>query len=261
MPGACENCPPSRIPIVRHHAHISRTRGKYVANRAGELLSSMFTFAIQSCDWKGENPAANVKANREEKRERFILPDEMGAFLGALKDEPNELIRDYVAISLFTGQRRGNCQAMRWAHINWHRAEWNIPGSETKNGKPLTVMLIPAALSILQRRLTSATSPYVFPGRRDSGHHLREPKAGWKRILQRAGIQDLRIHDLRRTFGAYQAGAGSSLLIIGKSLGHPTAATAVYARLDTSPIRMSVNRGVDAMLEAGGVSGLLGDGK
>lgn len=247
--------------VVRHHAHISRTRGKYVANRAVELLSSMFNFATEACEWKGSNPAANVKPNAEEKRERFLLPEEMPAFLEALNQEPNETIRDYVFLSLVAGQRRANMQAMRWAHINWQRAEWSIPGSETKNGKPLTVMLTPAALALLERRRAEAVSEFVFPGRGRKGH-LVEPKLGWKRILQRAGIQDLRIHDLRRTFGAYQAGAGSSLLIIGKSLGHTsTAATAVYARLDTSPIRMSVNRGVDAMLEAGGAAALLGDGK
>jgi integrase len=246
--------------VVRHHAHISRTRGKYVGNRAVELLSSMFNFAIESCNWKGSNPAANVKPNAEEKRERFLLPEEMSAFFKALKVEPNETIRDYVALSLFVGQRRANVQAMRWDQINWHRAEWNIPGSETKNSKPLTVMLTPAAISILQRRQTLVGSEYVFPGRGKSGH-LIEPKLGWKRILERGRIQNLRIHDLRRTFGAYQAGAGSSLLVIGKSLGHEsTAATAVYARLDTSPIRNSVNRGVDAMLEAGGLP-LLGDGQ
>jgi integrase len=246
--------------VVRHHAHISRTRGKYVGNRSVELLSSMFNFAIESCNWEKPNPAADVKPNPEEKRERFLLPEEMAAFFKALQQEPNETIRDYVALSLFVGQRRANVQAMRWDQINWHRAEWNLKGSETKNSKPLTVMLTPAAISILQRRQMQVGSEYVFPGRGRSGH-LVEPKLGWKRILKRARIHNLRIHDLRRTFGAYQAGAGSSLLIIGKSLGHEsTAATAVYARLDTSPIRNSVNRGVEAMLEAGGVAGLLEGG-
>jgi integrase len=69
----------------------------------------------------------------------------------------------------------------------------------------------------------------------------------------------LRIHDLRRTFGAYQACAGTSLPIIGESLGHKSlAATQVYARLNLDPVRASVTKAVDAMLLAGGVTGLLG---
>src|SRR6266542_3265310 len=192
---------------VRLHAHISRTRGPYVGNRAMELLSSMFNYATQFCNWSGSNPAANVKANPETKRERFILPDEMAAFIRALEQEPNEVIRDYVAMSLLAGQRRSNVQSMRWDQLNWQRAEWNLSGSQTKNGKPLTVMLTPAELSILQRRAAQAASEFVFPGRGKSGH-LQEPKACWRRILQRAGLRDLRLHDLRRTFGAYQAGSG-----------------------------------------------------
>jgi hypothetical protein len=65
-------------------------------------------------------------------------------------------------------------------------------------------------------------------------------------------LQDLRIHDLRRTLGSWQAAGGTSLAIIGKSLGHRTAqATAVYARLDLEPVKASVNAAVAAMAAAG----------
>ncbi|MGH8596264.1 MAG: tyrosine-type recombinase/integrase, partial [Gammaproteobacteria bacterium] len=71
----------------------------------------------------------------------------------------------------------------------------------------------------------------------------------WSTLLERAGITDLRMHDLRRTFGSWQAALGSSSLIIGKSLGHrdPTS-TAIYARLNVDPVRASVERATDAML-------------
>lgn len=67
-------------------------------------------------------------------------------------------------------------------------------------------------------------------------------------------IHDLRIHDLRRTLGSWQAKQGASLAIIGKSLNHKSqAATAIYARLDLHPVRASVNSATAAMLEAGGI--------
>ena len=81
-----------------------------------------------------------------------------------------------------------------------------------------------------------------------------EPKKGWKRILERAGIEDLRIHDLRRTLGSWQAKTGASLAIIGKSLNHKNqSTTAIYARLDLDPVRNSVNTATSAMLAAAGL--------
>lgn len=67
-------------------------------------------------------------------------------------------------------------------------------------------------------------------------------------------MTDLRIHDLRRTLGSWQAKTGASLPIIGKSLNHKThQATAIYARLDLDPVRQSVETATNAMLEAAGI--------
>nr|WP_223842372.1 tyrosine-type recombinase/integrase [Methylotuvimicrobium alcaliphilum] len=75
-------------------------------------------------------------------------------------------------------------------------------------------------------------------------------KAG-QRLLERAGRADLRIHDLRRTLGSWQAKTGASLLTIGKSLNHKsTRSTAIYARLDLGPVRESASRATAAMLNA-----------
>ena len=81
-----------------------------------------------------------------------------------------------------------------------------------------------------------------------------EPKKAWATLLKAAGIKNLRIHDLRRTLGSWQARTGASLPIIGKSLNHKThQATAIYARLDLDPVRQSVNTATTAMMEAGGM--------
>jgi integrase len=249
----------SHSDVVRLHSHIGKTRGKIVANRAVELLSSMFSQAKERWNWTGANPAADVRGFPEKKRKRFLQPDELPAFFQALRDELNETIRDYILLSLLCGQRRGNTQAMRWDEVNFQRATWTIP--RTKNDESVIVPLTAPALGILQRRKQTASGPWVFPGRGVTGH-LKEPKAAWGRILQRAGIEDLRLHDLRRTFGAYQACAGTSLPIIGESLGHKSlAATQIYARLNLDPVRASVTKATEAMLAAGGATALLGDGK
>ena len=94
---------------------------------------------------------------------------------------------------------------------------------------------------------------YVFPGDGRSGH-LKEPKRGWLRILKNADVGNLRIHDLRRTLGSWQAKTGASLTIIGKSLNHKSLqATAIYARLDLDPVRASIDKATQAILMAAGL--------
>jgi integrase len=212
----------------------------------------MFNKAINEWRiWKGENPAHGIAKFSEQSRDRFLQSDELPRFFKAVAEEENKTIRDYILMSLLTGARRSNVLAMRWHDINFERAEWRI--EVTKNGAPQTITLSPEAIEVLLNRRPSDKAEYVFSGSGKSGH-LEEPKKGWKRILESAGIEDLRIHDLRRTLGSWQAKTGASLAIIGKSLNHKNqSTTAIYARLDLDPVRDSVNTATHAMMVAAGL--------
>lgn len=236
------------------HKKLGRDRGVVTANIALKLLHVMFNKAINEWRiWKGDNPAHGIKKFPEQSRDRFLQSDELPKFFQALANEQNETMRDYFLLSLLTGARRSNVLAMQWADVNLDRAEWRI--KETKNGIPQTVTLSPEAVAILQNRRSREVSPFVFPGSGKSGH-LAEPKKGWQRVLARAGIDNLRIHDLRRTLGSWQAKTGASLAIIGKSLNHKNQnTTAIYARLDLDPVRDSVNTATSAILLAAGLKG------
>jgi integrase len=220
------------------------------ANRLMAMASSLFGYAADCKLFKGVNPAHGIKKFPETKRDRFLQSDELPAFFKSLAEEPNETLRDYFLISLLTGARRSNVQEMEWKQIHFDRAEWRIP--TTKNGEPQTVTLTPEVIEILRER-HDCDPVWVFPGTGVTGH-LVEPKKAWKRVLERAGIADLRIHDLRRTLGSWQAKTGASLVIVGKSLNHKSpSTTAIYARLDLDPIRASVERATGAMLTAAGL--------
>jgi integrase len=235
--------------VANLHTQLGRTSGDYAANRVLELVSAIFNQAIK-WKWKGAaNPARAITAFREYKRERFLQPAEFPAFFAALMEEQNETIRDYVLLSLFTGARAGCVMAMRWDELDLGQAQWHIP--ITKHGGSETVTLSPEALAVLERRkATAAMREFVSPGVGKSGH-LVQPRHAWGEILKRAGLRDLRLHDLRRTLGSWQAAGGSSLPIIGKSLGHKSlAATQVYARLNLDPVRESVNKATRAMMLA-----------
>lgn len=237
--------------IQKLHQEIGRTNGNYAANRLLALLSIIFNKANEFGLWDKSNPASGIKKFPEKSRDRFLQVDEVPRFFDALRQEPNDIIRDYFLLSLLTGARRSNVQAMRWEQINLAQGEWYIP--DTKNKTSQTIPLTEEAVIVLKRRKETATTDYVFPSTGKYGH-LTEPKKGWQRILTRAGISNLRIHDLRRTLGSWQARTGASLAIIGKSLNHKTPqATAIYARLDLDPVRASVEKATNAIFVAAGL--------
>ncbi|MBX9696982.1 MAG: site-specific integrase [Alphaproteobacteria bacterium] len=210
-------------------------------------MKAIFNKAIE-WGWENDNPAKGIKKFKEKARDRFLHPDELPLFFESLEEEPNEHIKDHFYVALLTGARKSTILSMRWDDINFERQEWLI--RETKNGEKLRVPLVAKVLEILTLRLQKyGKADWVFQGKGKTGH-LIEPKSGWKRILERANIKDLRIHDLRRTVGSWQAATGENSYIIGGTLGHKDQkSTAIYARLNIDPIRSSLERATEAMLK------------
>lgn len=240
----------TRRDVLSLHSRIGAGH-PYTANRVIELLCAMYNRARKDYEYDGPNPAEKIESFSERKRDRFLEAHELPAFFEALSAELNGTIRDFIMVALLTGARRRNAQSMEWTEINWRRAVWMIPPEKAKGNKPIDVALSPIVMEILERRRASSLSKFVFPGKGKSGH-LEEPKKCWHRILRRAGLSDLRIHDLRRTLGSWQAALGTSLPIIGKSLGHQSLeATQIYSRLELDPVRQSVERAGAALLAAG----------
>lgn len=231
------------------HAEIGKTRGHVTANRAIQLLRRLFYFARID-----PNPAAKkaVQLFRETTRSRFLQPDELPKLFAALEAEPNQTIKDFIYLSLWTGQRRSNVQSMRWDELDLTGGAWTIPAEKTKAHQPIIVHLTAPAMEILNRR-HGGESEYVLPGRGVSGH-LTEPKFAWKAILKRAGVTNLTIHDLRRSLASWMAIGGTSLPIIGAALGHKSpSATAIYARLHGSAVAASLDNTVKTMVDMGQV--------
>ena len=229
------------------HEKIKKENGLYQANRMLARIHIIYNKAIE-WGWNGTNPASSIKKFKEKSRDRFLHPDELPRFFESLEVEKNSTIKDYIYVSLFTGARKSNVLSMKWEDIKFERCEWLIP--ETKNGESLRVHLTEKVIDILKNRLQSSpNSKWVFESIGKTGH-LVEPKSGWKRILQRASIKDLRLHDLRRTLGSWQAATGANSYIIGRSLGHKNQqSTAIYARLSIDPIKESVEKAAQAMLK------------
>lgn len=236
-------CDVQKTEIQNLFDKITIKNGPYQANRLLERLRAMYNKAIE-WGWNGQNPTNGIKKNREIKRDRFLHLEEVPRFINAVNAE--ELLpRSYIWMLLYTGARKSNVLAMRWSDIDFIQGVWCIP--DTKNSEPVVVPLIGRAMSLLQE--LPRTNQWVFPSPKNPENHYADPQKAWKRVLNNAGIENLRLHDLRRTMGSWQAISGSSLPIIGKSLGHKsTSATQVYSRLTIDPIRDSMQTATDKML-------------
>lgn len=215
-------------------------RSRSAANRAINMMAAIFNWGIRRGHAQVENPCVGVERFPAESRERFLLPSEFIRFRKSLEQE-SDAVRDFFWLCLLTGARRGNVQSMRWSELDVTLGIWRIPGQKHKNGTSHHVALTPSALALLQRRKQQSNGcEFVFPGKGRRGH-LVEPKRAWRRVLNRAGIEDLRMHDLRRTLGSYMAIQGESSYVIGKALGHKDPrSTAAYARLDLEPVRRAL---------------------
>jgi integrase len=126
-----------------------------------------------------------------------------------------------------------------------------IPAEKAKGNKPIAIPLGKEAIAVLMRRQAATKGkPWVFPGRGKKGH-LAEPKSAWKRVCTAAGLQSVRLHDLRHTTASWMVAGGASLYTVGKALGHAsTQSTQRYAHLDLSSIRNALGGATAAMMTA-----------
>lgn len=234
--------------IERLHAETQKTHSPYTANRVLSLIKHMYVIAVKKglMGLRG-NPAGGIRKFTEKSRDRFLSGDELKRFWAALCDVKNDVFKNYVMISLFTGMRRNNVLTMRWEHVDFTSGLIYVPDS--KGGQPLQIPMVNQVRELLLKISQGKKSGWVLPSKKSASGHFEDPKRPWQELLRVADIKDMRIHDLRRTMGSWQAISGASLPIIGKSLGHKsTSATQVYSRLTVDPIRDSMQTATDKML-------------
>jgi integrase len=235
----------TRGDIERLHATVGREHGPYSANHTMRLLRHMFNLAR---DWgmlKGENPAVRIKLFKEQRRERFLTPEELAKVNTALLEEPDWRWRAYFPLALMLGTRKRELLESRWKDVDL--AQRTLRLAETKAGRPHLLPLPQPAVAMLEALPSRGESEWVFPSPRKSGHAV-EPAKAWRRIRRRAGVTDVRIHDLRHTLASWLVGAGYNLSLIGRALNHSQVATTErYAHLALDSVREALERNAQAM--------------
>jgi integrase len=237
----------TRGEVTQLHGHLQRDRGLYTANRVLALLRTMFNLAKRWGTLIADNPAAGVRMFREEKRDRFLNPDELKRALAAIEQEADWRWKAYFKLSLLLGPRRSELLSARWVDIDLQTCTWRLP--TTKAGRSHLLPLPTPAVAILESLPSRGQFDWLFPSTTAASGHLEEPKKAWRRIRSEADVKDVRVHDLRRTLGSWLAASSYGLPLIGRVLNHSQpSATAIYARLDLEPVRAALEANAQAML-------------
>lgn len=214
----------------------------YQANRVLGVLSKMFNLAeVWGLRPDGSNPTRHVQKYQERKRERFLSPEEIDRLWKVLAaGEQEESISKHVAAAykllLLTGCRLREIQTLKWSYIRGD-VIW-LPDAKTG---PRRVLLSRAALDVLISLPHGPENDFVIVGE-VKGQHVIDLQRPWQRIRSEAGLENVRIHDLRHTYASIAAMAGHSLPMIGRLLGHTQAqSTQRYAHLADATTRKALD--------------------
>jgi integrase len=234
--------------IVALHDDLGESIGHPTANRVIEVVRAAYNKGVKR-GLVATNPCLAVTMFPLESRDRYLSDkEELDRFLAALSDMRSKTFQNLIRTCLWTGARIGSVQAMEWEQVDFNLEIWTIPKRNSKSGKPVVIPLIDEAqAAILAQR--GKHPRWVFPGRGNAGHVVN-PARAWKRLIDKARIENLHPHDLRRTMGSWMANTGSELQVIQKGLGHSSLrATHIYARLKLEPVREGMAKAAAAMLQ------------
>lgn len=244
----------TRDDIARLH---SSMKGSPIgANRVLSLLSKMFALAET---WgmrpQNSNPCRGIDRYREQSRERLVSAEELARLGDALVAHKGYWAGP-AAIRLMglTGMRKTEVLTLKWADVSVERGWARLPDSKTG---AKTVTLGAPALALLAELPRVDGNPYVFPAARPrragaagNPQHFVQVQTTWESVTKAAGIEGLRLHDLRHGFASVGAIGGDSLFVLGKLLGHADSATTQrYAHLAADPLRAVADR-ISGQVEA-----------
>ena len=228
--------------IVRIHSSMSAKPVK--ANRLLALLSKMFNLAEE---WElrdaNTNPTQHIRKYKETPRERYLTQDEIVSLEQTLSKAQKEHLVSHsvihaIRVLLMTGARLQEVLTMKWEYVDIENGKINLPDS--KSGKK-TIWLSDKARDYIDAIPHKRGNPYIFVGQR-SGSPLVNLQKPWRKLRSMAGIEDVRIHDLRHTYASLAVSQNLSLPIVGKLLGHKSIkSTERYAHLYDDVMRDAAN--------------------
>ena len=232
----------TRADVAKFHHDLRHI--PYQANRCLEVVSKMFSLSeMWGLRPDGTNPLKHIRKYPEEKRERFLSTAELrriGEVLREIEAEGVELPSAILAarMLILSGCRLNEIMSLKWSYVDLEAPALRLPDSKT--GAKVVHIGQPVADLLRDARRTDG-NPWVIIGTL-TGKPLSDLQPFWQRVRARAGVKDVRIHDLRHTFASTAVASGQGLPMIGKLLGHTQLqTTARYAHLAAEPVKMAAD--------------------
>uniref|UniRef100_UPI0040489EBD tyrosine-type recombinase/integrase n=1 Tax=Shewanella baltica TaxID=62322 RepID=UPI0040489EBD len=219
-----------------------------VYNKILTFSKAALNFAVKKRKIPFNQLVALEKLTAPSGRARVLKKDEKFRLFKAIEEEEKIIYSDIVWMIIETGARKQNVLSMVWSDIDLLGRTWSL---KVKNDENQQISLSKRATEILQRRILTKTSKFVFPSDLSKTGHISEKTskgAFWRRICERAGIyskdrkENLTIHDLRRTLATEIYNNTSDLGLTQGALGHKNLQTTKkhYAHLNNSKIVKAV---------------------
>ncbi len=212
------------------------------ANHALDALRQILNHA-RVCGYIENNPARNIRRNPGAKLNRFLSREEIRRLHRVLDEYVQGSVSeaqqaDVIRLLLLTGCRKGEIMHLRREEVKGDRLEL----TDSKTGAR-TVLLSVRAREIIARRIAQGNSPWVFPSAKDSSRPQHDGLPLWYAVRQNAGIQDVRLHDLRHTVASQAVLNGVPLPVVARLLGHSNVAmTMRYAHVGDAEIEAAAER-------------------
>ena len=208
------------------------------ANRHLSMLRRCFSLLVQH-DLLDSNPASRIPMYPESGTERYLQSEDLRKLLVALRNgtKRNFMVRMLALYLLSTGARLNEALQARWKDIDRENRVWRIPASNSKSKKVRSVPLNDSAIEVLDQLGTEDKYEWLFVNTA-KGERLKYVHRVWDRLRIKAGMPNLRLHDLRHTHASMLINQGHTLFVVQNILGHnDPSVTQRYAHLSTKSLQ------------------------